>query len=67
MTRNVDIIAVGLILLGFAVFTQARNAVRLEVTSHHVGIFHHRPYGPVVVIPDPPHAPHVPPIPFTRD
>jgi hypothetical protein len=66
MTRNVDIIAIGLILLGFAIFTQARNTVRFEVTSHRVGVFH-RPYGPVVVIPGPPPAPHVPPIPFTRD
>ncbi|HEY7306452.1 MAG TPA: hypothetical protein VH601_20170 [Bryobacteraceae bacterium] len=64
MSRNIDIIAVGLILLGFALFTQARNAFRFEVASHRVGIFH-RPYGPVIVIPDPPPPP--PPIPFTRD
>jgi hypothetical protein len=60
--KNVDIIAIGLILLGFALFTQARNAFRFEVTSHRVGVFHHA-YGPVVVIPDAP----PPPIPFTRD
>ncbi|HSU59974.1 MAG TPA: hypothetical protein VLI55_11725 [Bryobacteraceae bacterium] len=66
MSRNIDIIAVGLILLGFAVFTQTRNAFRFEVTSHRLGFFH-QPYGPIVVIPDPPPAPHVPPIPFTRD
>lgn len=66
MSRNIDIIAVGLILLGFAVFTEARNAFRFEVTTHRVGVFH-PPYGPVVVIPDPPPAPTVPAIPFTRD
>jgi hypothetical protein len=64
--RNIDIIAVGLILLGFALFTEARNAFHFQVTSHRVGIFHH-PYGPVVVIPDPPPAPGAPAIPFTRD
>jgi uncharacterized membrane protein len=64
MSRNVDIIAVGLILLGFALFMQARNVFRFEVASHRVGAFY-RPYGPVIVVPEPPSAP--PPVPFTRD
>ena len=62
--KNVDILAVIVILLAFGLFTQARNAVHFEVTRH-VGIFR-APHGPIVVVPDAPPVPP-PPVPLTRD
>jgi hypothetical protein len=61
--RNVDIIAIALLLLAFAFFTQVRNAVHFELSTHRVG-FTNRHFGPVIVVPP---RPPLPPLPFTRD
>jgi hypothetical protein len=63
--RNVDIIAIVLLLLAFAFFTQVRNAIHYQLSAHRVS-FTSRHFGPIVVIPPPPRAP-MHPLPFTRD
>jgi hypothetical protein len=58
--RNVDIVAVTLLLVGIAVYTQARNVITFEINSHRIGFTH---YSRMMVVPpcvpSPPRLPHI--------
>ena len=64
MAKHVDLIAVGLLLLGMAAATQVRRAVALECNlPHRISITSHRDGSIIVIPPAPPRSP----LPFTRD
>jgi hypothetical protein len=56
MSKNVDLIAVGILLLTFACAARVHQFVALEIGRAHV--FRTFPARPIVVVP--PHAPHIP-------
>lgn len=58
MSRNVDIVAVTLLLVGIAVVTQARDVITFEVNAHRIG-FTTCPRMVIV----PPRVPSPPPLP----
>ena len=58
--RNVDIVAVTLLLAGIAVYAQARNVINCEISSHRIAFTHHTRM--IVVpprVPRPPQFPHI--------
>ncbi|MBV9500009.1 MAG: hypothetical protein JO138_11605 [Acidobacteriaceae bacterium] len=61
-SKNVDVLAIALLLLACFFFAQVRNAVRFELGAHRIG-FTNRHVGPIIVVPEPPR----PPLPFARD
>jgi hypothetical protein len=60
VSRNVDLIAVGLLLLGIAVYTQTRKMVVMAVNDHGIGFTR---YSRTVIVPPraplPPALPHI--------
>ena len=56
MSKNVDLIAVGVLLLAFAFASRVHEFVSVEIGRTHV--FRTFPVRPIIVAP--PHAPHVP-------
>jgi hypothetical protein len=64
ISRHIDVIAIGLLLLGLAFCEQFRRAAAFQInTIHRVGISSHRD-GAIVLVP--PVSPR-PPFPFARD
>jgi hypothetical protein len=61
VSRNIDILAVALLLAGIAVYSQARHLVVLEINSHGIGFTH---YSRMVVVP--PHVPAPPALPHMK-
>jgi hypothetical protein len=59
--RNVDIVAVTLLLAGIAVYAQARNVINCEIASHRLGFTH---YSRMIVVP--PRVPSPPPLPHIK-
>jgi hypothetical protein len=59
--KHVDLIAIGLLLGGIAIYSHARTFVSLEMNSSKRMVFVHRHSDSRVI------APAVPRIPFTRD
>ena len=68
MTRNIDVVAMAILLAGFAVYSCARTCVLTAINAHRVTFTH---YARAVVIPPVPAAPPVPAVPpavrFMRD
>ena len=64
MSKHVDLIAVGVLLTGIAIFTQARQVVVFELGKQ-VRLVRIMPQRKVVIVPSCTPAP--PPLPFVRD
>ena len=62
MSRNVDLIAIAALLLGFAVYAQIRHCVVTAVNAHRVTI---QPYMHTFIVPAPA-VPAMPPVPHFR-
>jgi hypothetical protein len=54
MSRNVDIVAVGALLAGIAVYSHTRNLVVNAMNAHHIGFIHSSHVVVVPVAPTPP-------------
>jgi len=65
VSRNVDLIAVGLLLLGIAVYAQTRKMVVMAVNDHGIGFTRYS--RTIVVPPRAPLSPAVPHIKVMRD
>ncbi|HZS55329.1 MAG TPA: hypothetical protein VFA65_13080 [Bryobacteraceae bacterium] len=65
MSRNVDLIAVGLLLLGIVVYSHVRNLVVLAVNDHNIGFTRYS--RTIIVPPRPPTPPRLPHIKVMRD
>ena len=66
MTRNIDVVAMAVLLAGFAVYSCARTCVLTAIDAHRIAFTHTR----AIVIPAVPAAPAVPippPLRFMRD
>ena len=63
MSRNVDLIAIAALLLGFAVYSQIRHAVVIAVNAQRVTM---QPYTHTFIVPPVPDAPRVCPVPHFR-
>ena len=65
MNRNVDLIAIGVLLAGIAVYASTRNCIMVAINSHHFTVM---PYSQptAVPMPAPPPIPN-PPVRFMRD
>jgi hypothetical protein len=65
MSRNIDVIAMALLLAGFAIYTSARSCVLTALNAHRIGFTN---YTHTMVIPPAPPAPAIPPaVRFMRD
>ncbi|MBV9154895.1 MAG: hypothetical protein JO097_01440 [Acidobacteriaceae bacterium] len=58
--RNVDIIAVGILLAGIALYTHARHMVVYAIDSNGIGFTR---YSRAVIVPPVPAVPPLPPLP----
>ena len=65
MSRNVDLVAVGLLLGGIALYAHTRNVFVNAMNAHRIG-FVHSSHVIVVPVPPPPPVPN-PPVRFMRD
>ncbi len=65
MSRNVDVLAVALLLAGIAVYAHARALIVFEVNSHRIGFTHYT--RTIVVPPETPAPPSLPHIKVMRD
>lgn len=62
--RNVDIIAIGLLLTGIAVYAHIRHMVVFEISSHRIGVF---PANRAIIVPAVPAPPPIPHVRIMRD
>ena len=65
MNRNVDLIAIGVLLAGIAVYASTRNCIMVAVSSHRLTVMPY-PHVTTVPMPQPPPFPD-PPVRFMRD
>jgi hypothetical protein len=59
VSRNVDIVAVTLLLVGIAVYAHVRNVISFEINSHRFEFTHSRMIVLPPRVPPPPPLPHI--------